>query len=423
MTYDLPEFENKDVIFIGQDREWTSFEKFTSVNAKIRSLKSIFITDENKDFYDEHLKALDPDTSVVVKTAGYPGSKVPVAYTTPTKIFFDCAKQLGAKIVGVTGTKGKSTTASLLYRMLQQGGMPSLLGGNIGIPMLDLLADADAHSILVVELSSYQLAELDTSPDMAVITNLYRDHIDYHGSLEAYWEAKRNIVRYMTSENTVVFNPESEIVYHWMAESEAKTIQIDPQETVDMAKSQLIGDHNKLNYLMAKAAAQAFGVDLFSCQHILKNFKPITHRLEKVRTVHGVTYIDDAIASQPEAAIAGITACVHAVGPVGCVMLGGQDRDYDFTALVKLLSTLNIPKLILFPDTGAKIKAMLPDEYKPETFDTSDMHDAVKWANEHCPSGSVCLLSTASPSYSIWKDFEEKGSLFQKAVIELSEFN
>lgn len=423
MKFSLPEFENKDVVFIGQDREWTSFEVFISKHAQIRSLKSVFITDENKAFYDEQFKALNPETTVVVKTAGYPGNKVPVLYTTPTKVFFECARQLGAKTIGVTGTKGKTTTSSLIYRMLQQGGKPSILGGNIGVPMLDMLEDANAHSILVVELSSYQLAELECSPDMAVITNLYRDHIDYHGSLEAYWEAKRNIVRYMSAENTAVFNPDTEIVYHWLAESEAKRVQIDPQEAVDMSKSQLIGEHNKYNYLMAKAAAQVFGVDLFSCQHILKNFKPITHRLEKVRTVHGITYIDDAIASQPEAAIAGITACVHEVGPVGCIMLGGQDRDYDFSELVKLLSTLAIPKLVLFPDTGVKIKAMFPEGYEPETFETNDMHEAVKWASENCPSGSVCLLSTASPSYSVWKDFEEKGDLFQKAVVGLSEFN
>jgi len=360
---------------------------------------------------------------VVVKTAGYPGNKVPVLYTTPTKVFFECARQLGAKTIGVTGTKGKTTTSSLIYRMLQQGGKPSILGGNIGVPMLDMLEDADAHSILVVELSSYQLAELGCSPDMAVITNLYRDHIDYHGSLEAYWEAKRNIVRFMTAESTVIFNPDTEIVLHWMAELEAKKVPIDLQEVVDLSKSQLIGEHNKLNYLMAKAAAQVFGVDLFSCQHILKNFKPISHRLERVRTLHGITYIDDAIASQPEAAIAGITACVHEVGPVGCIMLGGQDRDYDFTELVKLLSTLAIPKLVLFPDTGVKIKAIFPEGYEPETFETNDMHEAVKWASENCPSGSVCLLSTASPSYSVWKDFEEKGDLFQKAVVGLSEFN
>jgi UDP-N-acetylmuramoylalanine--D-glutamate ligase len=290
----------------------------------------------------------------------------------------------------------------------------------MGKPMLDSLNEISDQTLFVLEMSSYQLAELEQSPDIAIITNLYRDHIDYHGTLENYWEAKRNIMRYMDTNGIVVFDPNTDIVSHWLAESEAKQIPINPEETVDMTKSNLIGDHNRSNFLLARAVALQLGVDRLTCQSSLQSFKPITHRLEKVRTVKGVTYIDDAIASQPEAAIAGITACVREVGPVGCVMLGGQDREYDFTALAKLLYTLAIPCLVLFPDTGAKIKALFPDSYTPKILETSDMTQAVKWASIECPSGSICLLSTASPSYSVWKDFEEKGELFQKAVLSLS---
>lgn len=419
MNFELVEFTNKDVIVIGKNKEGSSVETFLQANAQAKSIQSIEINEENRESYNKQLKSLNLEEAIVVKTSEYPGLLMPVVYTTPTKIFFDCVKQLGAKTVGVTGTKGKSTVASLIYRMLQQGGVESQFGGNIGTSMLDLLSSGTSGTVFVLELSSYQLAELGVSPDIAVITNLYRDHIDYHGSLENYWEAKRNIVRYMTPENIVVFNPDTEVVYHWLAEKEVKQLPIDLAEVIDMSKSQLIGQHNKLNYQMAKTAAQALGVDNFSCLHILKNFKPLPHRLERVRTVKGVTFIDDAIASQPEATIADVTACVREVAPVGCVMLGGQDRDYDFTELAKLLSTLLIPKLVLFPETGAKIKALFPESYQPEIFETIDMHDAVIWASEHCPSGSVCLLSTASPSYSLWKDFEEKGELFQKAVLGL----
>jgi UDP-N-acetylmuramoylalanine--D-glutamate ligase len=419
MNFDLEEFTNKDIVIIGKNREGLSFETFIKSHTEVKSVQLIEITDENRESYNTQLSTLNPEQAIVVKTSDYPGRFLSIAYTTPTKVFFTCAKQLGAKIVGVTGTKGKSTTASMIYRMLQQGGLPSMLGSDIGSPLLDLLTEANERSILVVELTSFQLAELDVSPDVAVITNLYRDHIDYHGNLENYWEAKRNIVRYMNAENTVVFNPQSEMIFHWLANVEAKRVQIDPEEVVDMSKAQLIGNHNKQNYVLARTAAQALGVDLFSCQHILKNFKPLPHRLDKVRTVQGIIFVDDAIAMDPDATIADITACVREVAPVGCVMLGGKDNDYDYTELVKLLSTLLIPKLVLFPETGAKIKFMLPEGYEPEIFETSDMHEAVNWAAEHCPSGSVCLLSTASPSYSLWKDFEEKGDLFQKAVLGL----
>ena len=420
MIFSLPDFENKDVIFIGKGREWESFSAFIQKHIQLNSLQNIFIQENDPDGYNEKLKNLDFTKTIIVKTAGYPGRLVPAPYTTPTKIFFDCIKQIGSKTIGITGTKGKTTTTTLLHYILQQAGMPALVAGNMGKPMLDVLASATSETIIVLELSSYQLAELEVSPDMAIITNLYRDHVDYHGNLEHYWEAKRNIMRFMTPDNTLVFNPENEVILHWLAESDVQSIAIDANEVVDMTKSQLIGEHNKLNYLLARTVARKLGVDKFTCENALRTFEPVPHRLEKVRTVRGITFVDDAIASQPEAAIAGITACVREVGPVGCVMLGGQDRDYDFTELVRLLSTLLIPKLVLFPETGAKIKAMLPENYKPETFETKDMHEAVNWAAEKVPSGSVCLLSTASPSYSVWKDFEEKGDLFQKAVLELS---
>lgn len=419
MTFDLSDFTGKDVVFIGKGREAESFEKFILEYGQPNTFRNIYIEESNREEANLQLKHLDKSQSIVVKTAGYPGRLMPVEYTTPTKVFFKCIKQTGARTIGITGTKGKTTTASLLAHILENAGYKVILAGNIGKPMIDYLADADNQTIFVLELSSYQLAELETSPDIAVITNLYRDHVDYHGSLESYWEAKRNILRYMNKQNSVVFNPQTEAVLHWLAESEANPVPINPDEQVDMSQTELIGDHNRLNYLLAKAAAQLFSVDRQTCQSSLNTFKPIKHRLQKVRTVKDITYIDDAIASQPESAIAGITACVRQIGPVGCVMLGGQDRDYDFTSLVNLLSTLLIPKLVLFPDSGAKIKAQLPEEYKPEIFETDNMEKAVHWAASHAPSGSVCLLSTASPSYSLWKDFEEKGDQFQTAVNNL----
>jgi UDP-N-acetylmuramoylalanine-D-glutamate ligase len=419
MQYDLSIFTKKDVIYIGGGMEEKSFHTFLQNQVEVKSYQAVEITDENRDSYNKQLKSLDTKNAVVVKGSEYPGRLMTVPYITPTQIFFTCTKQSETKTVVVTGTKGKSTVASLLYRMLQQGGIASLIGGG-DFPLFETLSQVNEHTVLVLELSSMQLAELNTNPDMAVITNLLRNNIDYHGNLEKYWEAKRNAVRFMTENNSVVFSPESEIILHWLADVPAKKLPIDPAETVDMSKSQLIGELNKHNYMLARTAAQALGVDLFSCQHILKNFKPLPHHLERVRTVRGITFIDDAIAIDAESTILDITACVREVAPVGCVLLGGKDVPHeDFAGLVKLLSTLLIPKLILFPETADKIKSQFPENYTPEVFETSDMHEAVMWAAEHCPSGSVCLLSTASPSEPVWKDYKEKGLLFQKAILGL----
>jgi UDP-N-acetylmuramoylalanine--D-glutamate ligase len=419
MQYDLSEFTDKDVVYVGSGAEQESFKTFLGSQTTLHSYQSIVINDENQETYFKQLESLDPESSIVVKGPVFPGRLLPVSFTTPTKVLLKCIKQLGAYSIGVTGTKGKSTTASLIYRMLQQGGKESVFSGEDGAVKFDILEHASERTIFVLELSSFELAELDVSPNMAVITNLNRDHIDYHGSLENYWEAKRNIVRYMDSENTVVFNPKTEIVFHWLAETGAKQLQIDPEEQVDMSKSQLFGEHNRHNYLLAKTAVQELGVDLFSCKHILKNFKPLSHRLEKVRTVKGVTFIDDSIAYEPESAVAAIQACIREIAPVGCVMIGGKIMDTDFSELAKLLSTLLIPKLVLFPESGVKLKELFPESYEPEIFETSDMHNAVFWAAEHCPSGSVCLLSTASPSEPLWKNYAEKGELFQKSVLAI----
>lgn len=419
-NYDLNEFFDKNIVFIGKGKEGLSFQKFIETYGNIKSFSFVDVKDDPN--YLENLKNLDMDQTVVVKTPGCRGDLVPVPYTTPTIVFFNCLKQIGAKSVGITGTKGKTTTSSLLAHTLKNAGLDARLCGNVGIPMLDSLNNANQNTIFIIELSSYQLTELRVDPDVAIITNLYRDHTDYHGSLEAYWEAKRNIIRYMDDTGTVVFNPDFEMILHWLADSKAKSLPINPLEEVDMSKAKIIGDHNKLNYLLVRKAAELFGVDAGSCLNSLNTFEAVRHRLQEVRTVHGITFYDDAIGSNPDATIAGIHALVKNKGPIGCVMLGGVDRNYDYTELVKLLRILAIPKLIFFPDTGTIIKSMLPSDYQPETFDANDMASAVKWATENTPSGSICLLSTAAPSTVLWSSFEEKGSLFQQAVLEIPNY-
>jgi UDP-N-acetylmuramoylalanine--D-glutamate ligase len=417
MTYNLDYFYGKDVVFIGRGKEGTSFEKFITANATIGEFR--YVDQKDDPNYLENLKKLNLENTIVVKTPGCPGSIVPVQYTTPTRVFFDCVKQLGAKTVGVTGTKGKTTTSSLLAFMLKNGGINVELCGNIGRPMLDALEGASSSTVFVLELSSFQLNELTQSPDIAILTNLFNDHVDYHGSLATYWEAKHHIMKHMDSSGTFIYNPKTEYVLHWLADSKAKHVAIDPDESVDMSTAKLIGDHNRANFLMARAAAELLGVERQITNLSLREFEPVRHRLQTVKVVNGITYVDDAIGSTPEATIAGIEALIKNRGPVGCVFLGGVDRQYDFTDLVKLLYRVGVPKIVLFPDTGSIIKSQLPEAYTPEIFETRDMKEAVNWAAEHTPSGSICLLSTAAPSTVLWSSFEEKGSMFQEAVLSI----
>ena len=417
MNFDLSEFTGKAIIFIGRGREGLSFEKFIKANAAISSF--LFIDQQDDPAYLESVRNMDFTKTIVVKTAGCPGRLVPAPYTTPTIVFFNCVRQLQSKVIGVTGTKGKTTTTSLIGAMLSAGGKDIRVCGNIGIPMLDSLEAANEDTIFVVELSSYQLSELEVSPHIAVVTNLYNDHTDYHGTIEAYWEAKHNIMRYMTEQDIFIYNTEFMTIDEWLKESSCIRVGIDPNDKIDMTRTKLIGSHNILNALMARAAAEACGVDRVTCQDALNNFEPVPHRLQQVAVKGGVIFIDDAIGSNPEATIAGITTIIREIGPIGCVMLGGQDRNYEYWPLVQLIARLAIPYIVLFPETGAKIKALRPASYDVTFFETDNMQAAVTWAYAKCPAGSTCLLSTAAPSYSLWQDFEQKGDMFQRAVMAL----
>lgn len=431
MNFDLPYFNGKAVIFIGRGREGLSFESFIKENAAISSF--LFIDQQDDPLYLESLRSLDFTKTVIVKTAGCPGRLVPAPYTTPTKVFFECINQLGSTIVGVTGTKGKTTTTALIGAMLSAGGLTARVCGNIGTPMLDMLKGATRDTIFVVELSSFQLSELEVSPHVAVCTNLFNDHTDYHGNLQTYYEAKRNIMRYMTARDIFIYDPQFTPIQQWISESPCERIEIHSapstdiaqsgheslDEQIDMSKTRLLGAHNRTNALMARAAAKCLGVSAETCQKTLDDFEPVPHRLQQVAIKNTITYIDDAIGSNPDATIAGLTTLIHEVGPVGCIMIGGQDRNYEYWPLMQLVSRLAIPYIVLFPDSGRKFRDLRPASYQVEFYETNNMQDAVQWAASKCPPLTICLLSTAAPSYSIWKDFEEKGDLFQEAVQKL----
>jgi len=419
MNWNLKQFDDKDVIMTGENRDMTSTREFLEKHAHAKSYRHVFVEVGSKTSVYEQLGKPDLKDTIIIKAPGVPGQKMAVPFITSAGLFFELTKQLGATVIGVTGTKGKTTTASLVQAMLIAGHKPAVLCGNIGSSFLPLLEDTTAQTIFVAELSSQMLEDLTASPHIGIITNLYHDHIDYHGSLENYYAAKHHLVAYMGPDDVFIYNQHVDLLKKWAEVSQSHSIGVSGKEPIDMSKTGLIGEHNQINAIMARTAALECGVSEVACQQALDTFQPIKHRLQPVATIAGITYVDDAIASQPEAAIAGITAITKQVGTVGCLLLGGQDRDYDFGELMRAVADANIPNLVLFPDTVQKMKAALPDSYHPDILETRDMNEAVKWARQQAPKNSVVLLCSGAPSYSIWKDFEEKGDLFQSAVQSL----
>ena len=346
----------------------------------------IGILDKNDD--DQYLERQN-EFDLVVKTPGISKTKVNVPYVTATNVFFSQNKNF---TIGVTGSKGKSTTASLIFEMLKAGGKKVRLIGNIGSPMLGVFSEAiDPEEIFVVELSSYMLDDIEYSPNIAVLLNLFPEHMDYHGGVENYYAAKENIFRFQKAGDTALRFPFSE------------EIPLSEEEIP------LLGKHNQENIRAALAVARLLDISDEAIKEAIMNFKPLPHRLECAGTFEGITFYDDAISTTPESTM----MALEALPDVDTIFLGGADRGYDFMELEKSLRAHHVRNIVLFPKTGER---MLTSRDGFTIFETESMEEAVAFAFQHTASGKVCLLSTASPSYSLWKDFEEKGVLFKRAV-------
>ena len=348
---------------------------------------------------------------VVIKTPGIPARDLTVSYTTATNIFF-ANLPTTIQTIGVTGSKGKSTTASLIHHILEDSGKPVKLVGNIGTPLLSAFDPLDSKTLYVIELSSYQLADIEYSPHISVIVSLFPEHIPYHGSVKKYYQAKKNILMNTSPKDYYVYNPLYPRLFHWAKECKAQAIPY--QATIPQTSSRLIGLHNADNIRAAYTVSQLFHIVDTVFTSSVATFQPLPHRLETIGTYQGITFIDDAISTTPESTI----AALNAISDVATIFLGGEDRGYNFSKLIELLYEKQVENIVVFPDSGNRIAEELHIKY-PNIFNiyhTQDMQSAVAYAFEHTPTGSVCLLSSASPSYSLWKNFQEKGNQFQACI-------
>jgi UDP-N-acetylmuramoylalanine--D-glutamate ligase len=401
----LDALKGKKILIVGYGVEGQSTKRFLDAHV---SGASIAIADQKEG--SDYLRN-QRNYDIAIRSPSVPSNILTIPYTTATNIFFANTKGM---VIGVTGTKGKSTTTSLIYDILKTAKKRVHLCGNIGKPLLDeFRVGRDRNDIYVAELSSYQLDDIQFSPHISVFINIFPEHMNYHGSIQNYIAAKKHIVQFATSRDYFVYNHAYSQLVQFAKESKAKPVPF--VQTLPFPDSQipLLGAHNRDNVRAAVTVGTILGVAAETMRIAVKHFKPLPHRLENIGTYKGITFYDDAISTTPESTI----IAIECLKPIGTILVGGLDRGYDFNHLVNVIIRHGLKNVIYFPDTGNKIAALLKGKSRSiSLFSAQNMDQAVKLSFQHTQKGTICLLSCASPSYSLWKNFEEKGDLFQRFI-------
>lgn len=309
------------------------------------------------------------------------------------------------RAIGVTGTKGKSTISALMQHTLEGAGRDSVLFGNIGIADAETLRKDDGKKTYVFELSSYQCEHLRHSPHIAVFNNFFPEHLSHHGSLDKYREAKLNIARFQNTGDYFVNGTD-------IATNFAGTM-ISPDLSLTF-ETKLMGEHNQHNCAVAYAALIAYGLTDQEIRTGFQTFEPLPYRLESVGLHKGINFYDDSLATVPEATMASI----EALGRVDTLILGGENRGISFEPFARYLATTGIKTFIVFPDTGPLMVTGVSDRtIVPVTI----MEQAVRAAYENTPEGGTVLLSNASPSFNLFKDYKDKSAQYRRWITEIAD--
>ena len=337
--------------------------------------------------------------------------------TNSTQIFLDEASAAGAVIIGVTGSKGKSTTTSLIYAILKAGKKDVSLVGNIGKPAIDYVREANPNKFFVQEMSSYQLMDSTSSPKIAVVTAFFPEHLNYHGSLDAYRNAKAHITRFQKKGDIVFFNAQSEGARAIAKEGKGEKYAFTPEDApLELTETKLMGAHNLGNIAAAFLVGKHLEIPNEVSKNAIREFKSLPHRLQPCGEHHGIEWVDDAISTTPESTMAALDALGK---DVATLILGGQDRGNDFSELADHIARSSVTTVILMGESGTHIRGALERAAAlVNIYEANMMEQVISLAKMHTSKGKTCLLSPASPSYGLFKNFEERGNAFLKAILD-----
>lgn len=418
--------KDKKVLILGFGREGRS--TFNTVE-KIGGYASLDVSDANDIsadmpaghkliWGDDYLDCLN-DYDIVFKSPGIVLPKDISEYSCMITCQADLFMQVyGAQTIGITGTKGKSTTSSLLYSILKYCNKKVLFGGNIGIPIFDLARDITADSIIVFELSCHQLEYAHYSCKRAIFLNLYEDHLDHYGSVEKYWFAKQNLYRNQTENDILYCNPD---FLPTAGDCKAKIVKVSKDDLpfnsfADIDGVMLRGEHNLFNVAFVYDVCKDLAISDEDFIEALASFKTLPHRLEYIGSLNGVEYFDDSISTTVESAI----SAVNAITNIGSLILGGMDRGIDYDPLVDFLIERPVENILLMYDSGKVIEEKLSKKASKELLShvhyLGDLASVCRFVKENACPGSAAVLSPAAASYGVFKNFEARGDFFKEQI-------
>ena len=335
-----------------------------------------------------------------------------------------------SKVIGVTGSDGKTTTTTLINLILESSGYKTFLGGNIGVPLFTKIKDMTEKDVVVLELSSFQLMGMDVSPDISIITNISPNHLDKHKDMDEYIESKCNIYRH--NNGILVLNKDNEITKNLTSTREiryfsrnTKTnafytdgnyIYYNDQKIIDTKELHIRGVHNYENICAALSATDDL-IDLNKVIPVIKAFSGVEHRLEFIREINNVKWYNDSVSSSPTRTIAGLNSYDEKI----VLIAGGYDKNLDYTPIAKPILA-HVSKLILFGATSKKIydavTASITDE-QIEIYMENTLEDVVNRAYQVAKKGEIVLFSPASASFDMFKNFADRGIKFKNLVAKL----
>ncbi|MDI9518919.1 MAG: UDP-N-acetylmuramoyl-L-alanine--D-glutamate ligase [Erysipelotrichaceae bacterium] len=414
------EFRNKKVLIWGLGMEGNSTYTFIKNCLPDQKLyvcdTKIVNTSVFKDDIIVDEKTLDTtEYDIVMKAPGIKGDNLKGNISGQAPLFL---KYFGKNVIGITGTKGKSTTTTLIYDVLKTKFSSIYMVGNMGLPCFDIIKHMKKDSVIVFELSCHQLQFTKYSPYVGVLLNLYEEHLDHYDSYENYKTAKKQIYLHQSYSDEAIINYdlkdeiEDRDNIAWINKdiyAKDKTL-INPYDSVELESTNLIGSHNMSNLSVVYYITHVlYGVTNEDFIEVIKNFNPLPHRLEIVGNFNGITYVNDSISTIGQSTIQAIKGLKN----VNTVLIGGYERNIDYTDLIEFLKTSNIENIILMYDTGKRIFRELID-INSTVYYEKNLYDAMKLAKRVTKRNTTCLLSPAAASYNDFKNFEERGNEFKR---------